>query len=351
MQTFSAGVAHSLFLSSDNVVYGCGSNDSGAIGGIGRSYLLPIQLDFPSEICSVSAGNNFSLFLDSECNVWGTGYSICGQLGFIGRATVPKRVENLPAIQTVHASHNHYSVFLDQDGYVWTCGKSDFGQMGLGHINKQIIPQKINTIPRIRSVSAGSKHLLLLDEEGAVWGSGNSMYGQVSDCRRNQSTPVKIDLPIPIASVSAGNSHSMFLDIEGNVWSSGFNSKGQLGFKNVISNFSFIPVPKMITNIPKMVDISAGDITSVLLDETGKPWICEDTGPKATSLTDIERIDCPLHQLFLDKQGGTWVKGENKNGQLGLGDIKSRRFAEINPHLPSISTGRKNAVKSAMAIV
>jgi len=82
----SAGVVHTLFLSSDNLVFGTGVNTNGQLGdGSTTSTLSPVQMDTTAlgalTVVSIAANNGFSVVLISNGSVFGTGGKYVNQVG------------------------------------------------------------------------------------------------------------------------------------------------------------------------------------------------------------------------------------------------------------------------------
>jgi len=106
--------------------------------------------------------------------------------------------------------------------------------------------------------------------------------------------------------VAAGGVHSLALDDKGRVWAWGKASIGELGIGPVGS--SMVRIPTQVTAVPgsplngkKIKNISAGG----------------------------------THSLAVDRDGNTWVWGNNIAGQLGLG----LDFLQIPQFLPVQLTG------------
>ena len=115
------------------------------------------------------------------------------------------------------------------------------------------------------------------------------------------SSPTVISSLVQITAVSCGVDHSIFLDINGNVFATGENDYGQLGLGKESSILEFTAIPQKL-NIPPIRQISCGyDFT-----------IC------------------------LSEEGTVFSFGDNRYGQLGLGDIDEHRFPQKIESLENI---------------
>ena len=347
MQTFSGGLFHSLFISSNGNVLGCGRNEKGSLGSVPKSN-IPVDLSFPPNICSVAAGNEFSLCLDREGNVWGTGNCVYGENGMKNPTTTPTKILDIPPMQSVVASHNYYSVYLDINGNAWSCGYNGFGQLGLGSLIEQRHPVQVENLPKLKSVAVGYYHTFFISEAGEVWASGYNMYGQLGispDLSQQQLVPIKIEFPLPIVAVSAGDFHTVFLDIDGGVWGCGIDAS---------SNFE----PQRMSQLPPIVEVSAGVKYSAFLDVNGQVWNrgaapgypgTANLVEKFAGVVNMQKLNCSSHLLFMDNNDQIWSAGSNSCGQLGLGDANFRFNPELNMQLGQIAgTGKRFvATKSA----
>ena len=86
-------------------------------------------------------------------------------------------------------------------------------------LNRFHVPQKIEDIPPVLSVSCGYEHTLIITTDSNLWSFGNNYFGQLClGNRKSQMKPQKTSF-----------SNILFLDAEGNVYSCGHNAYGSLG--------------------------------------------------------------------------------------------------------------------------
>ena len=193
------------------------------------------------------------------------------------------------------------------------------------------------------SVSTGWKHSLFIEEAtGAVLACGNNQYGQLGlgDVKLALQPTKIVNLP-EIKIITSGYCNSLFLDRSGRVWSCGDNQHGQLGLED---DTTTTILPKKIRNIKNIKLISSGSYHSLFLDVSGLVWACGNNKYGQLGLGDTRNRALPQkiltlpkianlsagggYSLFLDEQGNPWSCGNNEKGQLGFDDLNARSKPE-----------------------
>jgi alpha-tubulin suppressor-like RCC1 family protein len=273
--------------------------------------------------------------------VWCFGSNCPTLMGLKGKKdkTIPVLNPDLQDIIQIDASYFQV-LCLDSFGRVWAFGGNDCGQLGLGHNFPKQLPKMIPSLINIVQVATECKHSLCLDNQGHVWSFGLNRWGQLGlGDSLNRNTPEIIPTLNNIIQVSIGSAYSTCLDLEGHVWTFGCNSNGRLGHKksNEISHF----IPKMIDDFDNIVQISCGQHHTLCLNKEGEVYgfglnINGELGYSISILT----IDFPCiipyipkiikvsagydSSLILDYLGNVWVFGKNNIGQLGLENSERR---------------------------
>lgn len=107
-ETAAVGDEFTLIRTSDDKVFGCGTNQVGQIGqGDSEFSNEPVRIEGMGSVVDMSVGLRFSIFLDSKGKVWGTGSNIYGQQCFYTEGA-PTR--NVAKVRFLCCSTNH--VFL-----------------------------------------------------------------------------------------------------------------------------------------------------------------------------------------------------------------------------------------------
>jgi len=161
-------------------------------------------------------------------SVWGDNTN--GQLanGSSGDQThVPQQVKSLDGVRTVEAGSGHVIAIME-DGSAFGWGRNGFGQIGDISTDQQAKPTRVK-LEGIKAVAPGGGHTLFLLEDGTVWGCGAGFFGMLGpDNMRVHPVPVKIEAPTNIVQLVSGGSHALALLDDGTVWAWGRDDCGQL---------------------------------------------------------------------------------------------------------------------------
>jgi alpha-tubulin suppressor-like RCC1 family protein len=273
----SAGSSHSLFLSSQGRAYSCGDNIFGQLGlNSNDNQSAPIWIESlrTEEIIDVSAGTIHSLFLTSQGQVYGCGSNKRGQLGTENQIEkkIPTLIESIKSVKVIAISAGRcHSLILDHRGQVFGFGDNENGQLGLGDQANRYLPVLVLRVNKIVAISAGGFHSLVLNDQGQIYSFGSNSSGQLGrrDIDYGSVTPLLIkDSGFGKAvAISAGSHHSLLLNSLGQVFSFGSNVYGQLG----LGGDDDIPFPTLIElSIGKISAISAGDSHSLIMNSEGQ---------------------------------------------------------------------------------
>ena len=262
----SARDCHNLAITADGAVWSWGGGGGGQLGhGDGGIQLQPKKMEALAgrRVVAVSAGLHHSLALTSSGAVWSWGWGGDGQLGHGDgqRQLLPKKVEAFAdqRVVAVLAGYQH-GLALTADGAVWSWGGGVFGMLGHGDEQNQLLPKKVEALAgqRVVAVSAGAFHSIAITADGAVWSWGGGTGGKLGHGdTQDQLLPKKIEALAGVVAVSAGASHSLALTADGALWSWGGRAQGRLGHGNDLWDR---PLPKKIEALAgqRIVAVSAG---------------------------------------------------------------------------------------------
>jgi len=177
---------------------------------------------------------------------------------------------------------------------------------------------------------------------------GDNSFGQLGVSEQGYHTrPIQIP-ELKARSVSAGRYHSVVIDLRGTAWAFGGNSKGQLGLGHFISQYT--PATVLIegaspsSRIKALEAYAGSDHTVMVARDNGRQpaiWTFGDSFYGQLGLGTIEERTIPsqIPGLYATAGSGTatssmsyhtavialndssvWTFGDNRFGQLGLGD-------------------------------
>ncbi len=235
---------------------------------------------------------------------WGTtadGALGAGSGGFSGLKPVKVKIPAGLKVTSVRAGCDH-SVALTSTGGVLAWGNNTFGEVGDGTFkNPRNTPVRVK-LPKgvtIIAVRAGCESNLALTKSGSVLAWGQGALAALGDGGvKNQNVPVPVKLPknLKVKAISAGCEDGFALTSSGRLYAWGANGKGQLGDGTHQNRRN-----------PVLVKLPAG--------------------AKATMVS----AGCK-HTMAVTNEGLLgW--GDNQQGQLGDGDMKSTDLPTAVPLL------------------
>lgn len=229
----AGGHEHWLALKSDGTAWAWGSDDCGELGngitppGNGASYYsLPVQVQIPGRVTSISAGTFLTLATRSDGTAWACGSEFGYQLGngtsfswplpahpWPSEVDGPGGIGYLTGVVGVSAGGRYQSVALKSDGTVWAWGESgggnygNPGELGTGVYETsypmQVLgPNGVGYFSGAVAVSAGYENTMVLKSDGSVWTWGDNSYGQLGYGGAYNNYPGKVPGLSGIAAIS-----------------------------------------------------------------------------------------------------------------------------------------------------
>jgi hypothetical protein len=232
----SAGVAHSLLLRGDGVVFAAGNNTYGQLGNGAALSPDPTTVDYTLDD-TYSCGTDLIPISLSPGTYYHFTYGGTAQKVQLFSAGSSLLLDN-----AVYAYWDGTSLY-SWGGSAWTeveegTPVSNVNTWGGGTLsvyscvaNHNITAfTQITTLSSIRTVAAGGYHSLALDSSGNVWATGLNDHGQLGlGDTDNLNTWTQVTALSGIVSIAAGEYHSIAIDSDGHVWAWGYDSTGQLG--------------------------------------------------------------------------------------------------------------------------
>ena len=386
----AAGNNHALLVTEDGKIYSFGSNSYGQLGRTGNAY-TPEEIPNLENIEKVAAGNYHSMAIDKEGNVYTWGYNQNGQLGDGTRISnsIPTKIK-LTNITKI-ATKNNTSAAIDGDGNLYTWGYNYYGQQGITTDNVYT-PRKVSILEKIIDVAVENNTIIVLDQNGEVLASGYNTYGNLGNnttqTRKSfdkviekyetittgegeeettTTTPVYLS---GIKSIEAGNEYAVAIKEDGTAISWGYNGYSQSSNGTTTNNL--LPVDlkygKDKENIDKIINVSAGEGTIVVVREDGKVWTIGKnySGQLGnSSAVNSNEFVCISKPVLLFEETPIRIKGigQNKNAKVNMSQgfnllyttiedtdltyqIKNEKIATVEE-----TTGKITAVKKGKTAV
>ncbi len=340
----SAGRAHTCAIRKDGTLWCWGDNLGGQLGQEpSGAVLTPVQVAGLSGVVAVSAGPNHTCAVKKDKTAWCWGDNATGQLGdqTLEARHTPVRVRLDPAASRIAAGAFH-GCALDTRGAVWCWGQNAAGQLGDGSDTPSGAPVQVRFPPRtvIAQLGVGEKSACALTTTGSIHCWGDNQYGQVG-C----GTPLRRETPALVTglrarptAVAAGWTHTCALLADGSLSCWGDNAFGQLGDGTTDGRATPVRVRDLS---PRTLAVAPGrDHTCALGDDGAVRCWGKNTegqlGDPTTAPSKTARIVTGLdaavtglsagqeHGCAIKSDGTLWCWGKNDDGQLGVGDYKSR---------------------------
>jgi alpha-tubulin suppressor-like RCC1 family protein len=237
------GDDHALFLTGNQRLLVCGSNQFGQLGLLKSQNEgmienptfneIKLQSLYPLNILDVACGSNHSIVLGESNgttriavfgNEAGLGFGDLQNLDTPAIQTLP---DNVTDVSKVFASFNR-SIVVTQSGKVFQWGEDFFG----GRIEKPTFTKDFGC--GITSFAVGYLHALALTEKAEVYSWGEGSYGELGhNDTEKRKDPTLIEFfaqnKIVLKQVSAGSRFSLALDSAGSVYAFGCNSMKECG--------------------------------------------------------------------------------------------------------------------------
>ena len=325
----SCGNEYNLILTTNNELYGFGSNDDCVLclkdKKIKTEQFTKIPLNIENDkIIQISSGTVHNLILTEKGKVYSWGSSQGGQLGlseniltsfpnFINELCInqPIQIPILSNIKKIVSGEAH-SIALSKDGKCYSWGFGSNGQLGLGFCedsfepgygmskSRVFEPKLIENFDNIKDISSGKTFSMFINEKNELFGCGINDLFQCGIQEKNPKnhifnpeiecfdfiipTMLKCFFNMKVEKVSCGEGHCIAIvkdnsDGKKKVWCWGNNKFGQLGIGGQIKK----SLPKTIDYLlqyddVKIEDISCGGFHSLCLIKYKKSveWIEND---------------------------------------------------------------------------
>ena len=352
-RAIAAGARHTCAIAGAQVM--CwGDNDRAQLGtGDRDQHVGPVAVDdLPPGPEALAAGGDHTCarYVDGALYCWGS--NAFGQAGSATEqphASTPQRVNSLPAVGTVSAGSEHTCAVAEGTVYCW--GRGSFGRLGTGDLVTRHVPEPVvDLMDNQVGVAAGPIHSCAWDDQGLVhcWGSNYAAQLGVpieSTPGNRSSIPLRAMLQAPASQVAVAYAQSCALTTGGvQCWG---------------LNIGPAPQPVATDAAPQAL----ADNSSPLCLLTDGQLLCQSLAGRglpldALTAAQVESLDEPPRALALGYDFACAVVeaptfralcwGSNQHGQLGQQDTAPRvgavevPFPDGHPVL-QIAAGRDHA--------
>ncbi|MEE2834391.1 MAG: DUF4215 domain-containing protein [Myxococcota bacterium] len=223
-------------------------------------------------------------------------------------------------------------------GSVFCWGSNSYGQTGLGQIEGDQTPRRVDGLPEVMQVSVGYDHSCALTNQGIVWCWGRNDHGQLGHAFEGAGwIAQEVELPFRTVQIAAGARHTCARSEQGTVhcWGGRFNVTGLPEVRDVRGevvqprNATFEPLP----GITDAIDVSSGSGYACAVAGEERQVSCwagarnmvtgarQYDGPQPRTIAELPpSVQVATGTFFacaVDDEGVTRCWGTNTENQLG----------------------------------
>ncbi len=236
--------------------------------------------------------------------------------------------------------------------FVVTWGSGRKGQLGNRTYNSTPYPQLVHNLhdKKVRCVDAGTTFALAATHEGQLytWGGGKQGELGLGESAKKKNYPcllVSLSRSTSVVGVACGAHHAVALTGNGQVFTWGANESGQLGLGRAGNVYKpkILPFFRDMTGEAAVVQISAGAAhTAALMSDRENVYMWGDNRSGQLGLGDNKSQSMPTRvpgfsqdhpcsgvfcgdnfTMFLNTTGELFGTGANESGQLGVSDYNN----------------------------
>jgi alpha-tubulin suppressor-like RCC1 family protein len=344
----------SIFIMSNNTIYGTGGNGWGALGINNQNEVLSLTKMIDSGIVGktpdlICCGANHTVVLMTDRTIFGTGRTNGGQLGInskISPTTLTQMINNSGKTPRSIACGGQHTLVLMTDNTVFGTGFNGWGELGLG-FNSTNLANEILVINQMLGVSgktpssihAGQGWSIVLMTDGTIYGTGLNDSGQLgtgNTTNRNTLTLMTNSTGKTPLSVACGQNYTLVLMSDGTIFGTGLNDSGQLGTGNTTNRTTLTQMTNNTGKTPQ--SIYCGSLNTIVLmtdgtiygtgrNNEGQLGTGNTTTTNTLTLMTNNTGKTPsaiytgdVHTIVLMSDNTVFGCGRNYFGELGLGN-------------------------------
>ena len=191
----------------------------------------------------------------------------------------------------------------------------------------------------VTDFSSDGSHTMAIKNDGSLWAWGDNTYGQLGDgAQTNSYSPIRVGTDDKWLTVEAAAYRTTAIKNDGTLWAWGDNRYAKLGIGTYADN-NYSPV--QIGTDSDWAAIAPSGIHGIALKEDGSLWAWGDNRNGQLGIGDISATQLSpvrvgtdkdwaaiatgwVHNIALKKDGSLWAWGDNSYGQLGDGSTEQR---------------------------
>lgn len=258
---------------------------------------------------------------------------------------------------------------------VLVTGNNADGQLGLGLADAdddkvfELTPVAALQDAGVAAATMSLKHTAWLTQDGTVYTAGDNDDGQLGRAGK-RSRPLKVDAieHLPVGDVATGSGFTLIAArLDGRLLAVGRGERGQLGMGGADRDNRLKLRVSSALGDEQLLTLSAGDAHAMALSRSGHVLAFGENKHGQLGLGDFVSTSTPkpvpalrcrpvvrlccgqAHTLAMTATGLLWSWGLNEHGQLGLGDLKPRYKPEQVkamrvPRCADISAGSRHTL-------
>lgn len=330
IKKIACGKNHTVVLTDNGKVFGCGENNENGQLGLGVLSTSSVLIELPiDDVKDISCGYHHTMFIKNNGDLYACGKNYDSQLGLGDNVDkrVPTKVDVIDVDQVI-CGYNH-TFIIKTNGEVYACGKNDYGQLGLGDRNTRSKFTKIN-IDNVKKISCGYNTTVVLKNNGEIYACGWNGTGQLGLGDINVfPTFTKANIEGIFTNIFTGYDNTYIIREDGRLFGAGDNTAGQLG--KSISTSKFVYFTDL--GIDNVKEVAAGESHCIALTYNGEAY---GTGENPVGqlgighytnvdkftkvkISDVKLVVSGVNFTFLIKTNGDIQgTGLNNRGQLGI---------------------------------